>query len=169
MKKPDRFLKERGFVEPGELPKGQNGRPLCRQCGKETEPPKRTFCSDQCVHDWKIRSQGGYAREQVFERDKGVCRGCGLDTEKLKALLYRVRTEKGEDAYLALVKKFAAQTGHYFSLDKHFWEMDHIRPVDWGGGSCGLENLQTLCCACHKTKTRRQKQLKRRGRWKPGG
>lgn len=164
MNKPDRFLKERGFVEVTDLPKGPNGRPLCRQCSKETEPPRKTFCSDECVHNWKIRSQASYAREQVALRDRGVCKACGLDTEKLKSLLYKVRSEKGEPAYSHLISQFALKTGYAFSLDKHFWEMDHIRPVDWGGGSCDLENLQTLCVACHRTKTRRQRRIKRRGR-----
>jgi 5-methylcytosine-specific restriction protein A len=165
--KPDRFLKERGFVDPRDLPVGPNGRPLCRQCGLETAPPRKTFCSDQCVHHWKIRAQGSYAREQVFNRDQGRCQACGLDTEKLRQLLYRVKTEKGELAYLALTAAYAQKTGYAFSLDKHFWEMDHIRPVDWGGGACGLENLQTLCLACHRTKTRRQRRMKSRGRITP--
>jgi hypothetical protein len=37
---------------------------------------------------------------------------------------------------------------------RHLWEMDHIIPVSEGGGSCGLENLRTLCCPCHRTVTK---------------
>jgi len=33
------------------------------------------------------------------------------------------------------------------------WEMDHIIPVSEGGGSCGLDNLRTLCIRCHKAET----------------
>jgi len=29
------------------------------------------------------------------------------------------------------------------------WHVDHIRPVQDGGGCCGLENLRTLCHPCH--------------------
>lgn len=29
-------------------------------------------------------------------------------------------------------------------------------PVEEGGGACGLENFQTLCDDCHKTKTKDQ-------------
>lgn len=36
------------------------------------------------------------------------------------------------------------------------WDADHIIPVEHGGGSCGLENLQTLCHLCHKSKTAQQ-------------
>lgn len=164
MRKPERHLKERGFVEAKDLPKGPNGRPLCRQCGTETTPPKRTFCSDECIHNWKIRSQGAYAREQVFERDRGVCASCGLNTEELKSVLYKVRNEKGEQAYEDLLEDFGRKTGYSFPLDKHSWEADHIKPVQFGGGSCGLENLQTLCVPCHRVKTRRQRRMKQRGR-----
>jgi len=37
-----------------------------------------------------------------------------------------------------------------------YWDMDHIKPVEQGGGLCGLDNLQTLCQPCHKAKTARQ-------------
>lgn len=36
------------------------------------------------------------------------------------------------------------------------WEMNHIIPVSEGGGSCGLDNLETLCMACHGTESARQ-------------
>lgn len=39
---------------------------------------------------------------------------------------------------------------------RHLWEMDHIVPVEHGGGGCGLDNLQTLCLRCHKAKTAEQ-------------
>jgi 5-methylcytosine-specific restriction endonuclease McrA len=35
------------------------------------------------------------------------------------------------------------------------WDADHILEVVNGGGSCGPENLQTLCHVCHKIKTAR--------------
>jgi 5-methylcytosine-specific restriction enzyme A len=166
-KKPERFLKERGFVEAKDLPKGPNGRPLCRQCSQETEPPRKTFCSDACVHAWKVRSQGAYAREQVFERDRGVCACCGLDTETLKQLLYRVRNEKGEMAYLNLQIYYYSQTGYRFEIDKHFYEVDHVVSVADGGGSCGLENLMTLCVPCHRRKTKEwhRNRFKRRAKF----
>lgn len=36
------------------------------------------------------------------------------------------------------------------------WDADHITPVEHGGGSCGIENFQTLCHPCHKRKTAQQ-------------
>lgn len=35
--------------------------------------------------------------------------------------------------------------------DKHF-QVDHVRPI-WQGGADTLENVQTLCRACHMRKT----------------
>ena len=30
------------------------------------------------------------------------------------------------------------------------WEAAHIRPVNDGGGCCGLNNYKTLCIECHR-------------------
>ncbi len=145
--------------------KGPNGENLCRWCKSEVKPPKRTFCGNpECLHQWKIRSDGGYAREQVYQRDRGVCASCKLDTDALKALLYKVRTQKGESTYLQLLNYYKEQFGFNFDVTTHFWESDHIKPVAEGGGSCGLDNLQTLCRVCHKHKTFKQFQRSRRKR-----
>lgn len=159
----DRVLKDRGWKNVDDLPKGPNGNPLCRWCKKETEPPKKTFCSTECVQEWRVRSDPGYAREKVFERDRGVCAKCGLDTEKLKSLLYSVRM-KSELSYMNLVRTYRAQHGFGFNLSEHFYEVDHIIPVHLGGGSCGLENLATLCRVCHRNKTRGEMRRKRQRR-----
>src|SRR5436305_14311365 len=68
-----------GFADRDELPKGANGRSLCRWCSLEVPKGRHTFCSDWCVHEWKLRSDPGYLRDKVFERDRGICRECGLD------------------------------------------------------------------------------------------
>lgn len=48
---------------------------------------------------------------------------------------------------------FAAIGFGRVSWPRRLWEVDHIVPVVEGGGECGLDNLQTLCLACHKAKT----------------
>lgn len=162
----ERFRPDRGFRDPKQLPKGPNGRPLCRYCGQETKPPRKTFCSEECIHHFKIQSSGGYARKQVFERDRGVCRQCGLDTEQLKSLLLRVRLEKGEAAYRELVRRYRAKYRFGFELEKHYWEADHVKAVCLGGGSATLDNLTTLCLPCHRKKTRWDLRKLRRRRKK---
>ena len=131
-----RILATAGWVDPNALPKGPNGRALCRYCGAEVAVGKRTFCSDGrakfvrgtgayekegrgCVHEHCVRSQPHYARACVWARDQGQC---------------------------ALCPKVCSRAGHA-------WQADHIVPVVEGGGSCGLDGLRTLCTDCHKRET----------------
>lgn len=110
------------------LPRGPEGRFLCRRCGTEVPKGRKTFCSNECVHEWKLRTDPGYLREMVFRRDDGICQGCGVDA----LATTRFRRARG--------------TGH-------LWQADHIIPVAEGGGECAMENLRTLCTACHKAAT----------------
>lgn len=144
---------DRGFVNMEDLPKGPNGRILCRYCATEVSPPRRTFCDDRCVDSFRIESSPSFAREKVFERDRGVCQGCGLDTEKLKSVLFELRL-RAPTEYDRLTRRYQATFGFGFRVEDHFWEMDHTKAVVLGGGSCGLDNLKTLCRPCHGRKTR---------------
>jgi 5-methylcytosine-specific restriction protein A len=134
--------------------RGPSGRRLCRFCRKEVPKGKRTFCSDACVHEWKLRSDPGYLREQVFLRDLGICAKCKTDTRRTKILvqdvLHAARYDRKDEAYRALLADFRL-TAH--EAEKSLWQADHIRPVAEGGGECGLENIQTICTKCHKLKT----------------
>src|SRR5258707_9061365 len=76
--------KKGGYVNTRALPKGPDGRTLCRWCALEVPKGRRSFCSDACVHEWKLRTDPGYLREQVFRRDCGICAACGTDTESLR-------------------------------------------------------------------------------------
>lgn len=42
------------------------------------------------------------------------------------------------------------------ALEGNAWQADHIVAVYLGGGLCGLENLRTLCTACHQDVTKQQ-------------
>ncbi len=117
-----------GFVSAKELPKGPNDRALCRYCAQEVSGRRRTFCSDACVSEWKVRTQPGYAKELIKKRDDGICEICRTDCF---AGYRETRAHKSRQGLLGL------------------FDMDHRTPVVEGGGSCGLENLRTLCRACH--------------------
>ena len=96
MKLPGRRLSEAGWVRGKAAEVGELGRPLCRWCRLEIlAKRRRTFCSDYCVHQWRLRSDPGYLRDQVFLRDKGVCNLCGTDTVAEYA---EVVAEPGEGA-----------------------------------------------------------------------
>lgn len=134
-----------GFADRASLPKGANGRTLCRWCNLEVPPRRHTFCSDWCVHEWRLRSDPGYLREQVLQRDKGVCALCRIDT---RAAYLELRRARGTHR-LRLLTKWGLKRMSRKSL----WDADHIRAVVEGGGECDLENLRTLCLLCHRQQT----------------
>jgi len=143
----NRTSSQSGWVNPDRLPKGPDGRPLCRYCGEEIpKGRRRTFCSDECVHEHRVRSDPGYARNQVEKRDRGVCALCGLDTEAAAQAYW-------EQPRLLRVL-YSERTGFILGAHGHAWEMDHTLPVIEGGGEAGLDNLRTLCIRCHREQTK---------------
>ena len=134
-----------GRADRAELPRGPNGRILCRWCSLETPPGRVTFCSDWCVHEWRLRTDPGYLRDQVFERDKGICAVCGLDTAAEWRRIKRLRPAKRE----GLLRDWGLKNLRRSSL----WDADHIAPVVEGGGECDLSNIRTLCLKCHQKAT----------------
>lgn len=147
MKRPARTLAEAGFVRREKMPLGANGRPLCRWCQLEIlSSRRRTFCSEYCVDQWRLRSDPGYLRDKVFERDKGVCADCGMDTVAAYRALKRSRGPAREEALTMWgLRSVTAR--------RSLWDADHILPVAEGGGSCDLDNLRTLCLLCHREAT----------------
>jgi 5-methylcytosine-specific restriction enzyme A len=123
----------------------------CRRCDGAIPRGRFTFCSPDCVHQWRLRTDPAYLREQVFARDGGVCAVCGIHTEALRKefrkLDYRSRRQ--------FLKEWKLQEGWRRSL----WDADHIVPVAEGGGECDLSNMRTLCLKCHRAATR---ELRRR-------
>ncbi len=145
---PPRVLPEAGRLgRRDELPAGPNGLPLCRWCQMEIlKKRRRTFCSDYCVHQWRLRSDPGYLRDQVFARDRGVCAGCGADTVAIFNALKRARGA----AQAAGLSLYGMKT---IRSRRSLWDADHIRPVAEGGGQCDVDNLRTLCLPCHREET----------------
>jgi len=134
-----------GRAKPAEIERSPAGRPLCRWCRAEVPARRRSFCSDACVHQWKLRTDPGYLREKVFERDQGVCEKCGIDTKTLRADMRKLDYA----ARRLFLKKWGLREGSRKSL----WDADHIVPVAEGGGQCDLSNMRTLCLLCHKAET----------------
>ena len=124
------------------LPRGPNGRLLCRWCQLEVPPGRFTFCSPYCVEEWKLRSDPGHLRERVLERDRGVCASCSLDCV---AEYNRIRRMRG-------LRRTEALAAWNMGKRKSLWEADHIIAVKEGGGECELSNLRTLCLKCHRAR-----------------
>lgn len=146
LKRPPRTLSEAGWAS--KLPDaGPNGLPLCRWCRLEIlARRRRTFCSDYCVHQWRLRSDPGYVREHVFARDRGLCALCATDTVAAYAELKRSRGK----ARASLLELWGLKS---VTARRTLWDADHILPVAEGGGECDLENLRTLCLPCHREVT----------------
>ncbi len=139
-----------GWADPKALPVGPGGHPLCRKCGSELTKGsgRRTFCSEACVVEWKIRTQPEFAAERVHERDQGVCVTCHRDCDSLFRKLRATARARRKQRMLEL------GLPEHLLRRRRYWEVDHITPVVEGGGSCGLENLRTLCWECHRQVTR---------------
>lgn len=126
---------------------GTNGRGLCRWCGVEVTGRRRTFCSDACVHEWRLRSSTSYLRECVLARDRGICTACGIDTLRLRRSVMRL-------PFAARTKRIRELIGSGVAARRRasWWEADHIVPVVEGGDS-SLDNIRTLCIPCHRAAT----------------
>jgi 5-methylcytosine-specific restriction protein A len=122
----------------GKPDRDRSGAPVCRWCRGPVALPRRTFCGDACVHEWKIRSSPWYVRREVKTRDKGTCRLCGLNVVKAHREWTRAKPPVTDRAAR---KRWRAERPR--------WEADHIIPVADGGGECGLDNYRLLCRPCH--------------------
>lgn len=134
-----------GWAEPASLRRTGEGEVLCRWCDLPVPAKRRTFCSSYCVHEWKLRSDPGYLREQVLARDKGRCSACGLDCIAEWNRLRRMPQMKRALAF--------QQWGIGPRSRKSLWDADHSTPVSEGGGECDLSNMRTLCLKCHRDAT----------------
>ncbi|MDE3195646.1 MAG: HNH endonuclease [Acidobacteriota bacterium] len=132
-------------MDKAQIERGASGRPLCRWCRTEVGKGRRTFCSDACVHEWKLRTDPGYLREKVFERDKGVCLQCGVNTMALRGEMRKLD--------YAARRRFLKEWGLREGSRKSLWDADHVVPVAEGGGQCDLSNMRTLCLRCHREAT----------------
>jgi 5-methylcytosine-specific restriction enzyme A len=133
--------KKGGWTAPAALERGPSGRALCRWCAREVPKGRRTFCGEACVHEWKLRTDPGYLRDKVFERDRGVCAQCGVDTPALRRDMRKLD--------FAARRQFLRQWKLREGSRKSLWDADHIVPVAEGGGQCDLSNMRTLCLRCH--------------------
>lgn len=179
--RPPRLPAERGWADLRTRPRGPNGRPLCRRCAAEAPIGRLTFCSSDCVHEWKLRTDPAYQAKHIEQRDRGICALCRDDCvatyRRLRGLVDAVDKRQGGSAWAwrgtpipvvpdgpegsALITELRRTDWtlvRALSANRP-WDIDHIVPVAEGGGACGLDNLRTLCPPCHARVTR---ELRRR-------
>ncbi|NWX25987.1 ZRAB3 endonuclease, partial [Notiomystis cincta] len=155
------------------------GTPLCLSCQQPTAPaqpgcPARAwdtrFCCHACQEDFSIRSSQSYLRSNVFHIEHGVCQCCQHNAQELYLSVRDAprsqRKQLLESSWMSHLPLGQLNEMIRSPAEGQFWQVDHIQPVYSGGGQCSLENLQTLCTACHRERTAKQakerSQLKRR-------
>jgi len=146
---------------------GPNGNRICRQCEVEVKPPRRTICSKECLHQWKLRSSSKYLRQYVYQRDLGICAFCSVDTRYTKISIenvwreFRLSGQHDPSKYQPLLNICGSLNITTKESVKSLWHADHIIEVYKGGGETGLENIRTLCIACHKARSKGSRKTKK--------
>lgn len=157
-------LEALGLVTPST--RGPNGRRLCCWCGREVAPRRQTWCSNDCVEDYRMHHEWGYIRERVRKRDGAVCWSCGVNAEEAarwwerihkaykRLRLYRLEGRYAEPWRGGPVIDAKRRVG-WPDWRRDHWEADHIH-ARADGGTDHPDNLRTLCVPCHKARTKRQ-------------
>ncbi|RCV13837.1 hypothetical protein SETIT_2G378100v2 [Setaria italica] len=148
--------------------------PLCKLCqglcnGKLSKSPEYfedLFCGLACFQEYRLRTSGRALRQALFQIERGKCSQCKLDCCKLVKHIKPLPMEKREEYIRKAAPNIASRKKLLDKLvreptDGNAWHADHIIPVYKGGGECKVENMRTLCVACHYEVTRAQhKELK---------
>lgn len=147
------------------------------RCHVEYSCYAEMFCNGPCLESFLMKRKTGMARHLLEGCEHGVCRTCNLDTATLQERLLRVPEASRRDFFsnnaTDLERNFferLSQTRQKNVLlhpqrSSHFWEADHIKAVADNGGESSLMNFQTLCLACHSSKSveeRRRRAADRR-------
>ena len=59
----------------------------CTWCRGAVPPKRRTWCSQACVYEYRIRTDPRFMRRELRRRDHEVCQQCGLDCRGLARFL----------------------------------------------------------------------------------
>lgn len=127
----------------------------CVWCGGALPKGRRSWCSDDCVTEYRVANFQGDARRHLFARDRGICAACGTDpADSMRFVINHNRLGlPSPDGY------------RYTPLRREpgAWIADHIVPL-WSVDRDApdafrfwtLANLQTLCVPCSNAKTARE-------------
>ncbi|XP_078430279.1 SNF2 domain-containing protein / helicase domain-containing protein / HNH endonuclease domain-containing protein isoform X2 [Wolffia australiana] len=152
-----------------------NNGPLCKFCqspcsDKVSMNPEffeDLFCNLNCFQEFRTRTSQRYLREDLFQIEYGICVLCKLDCHRLIKCIKPLSVERRR----AYISQVAPQVANKRTLleklannptEGNAWHADHIIPVYKGGGECKLENMRTLCVACHSDVTAAQREDRRR-------
>ncbi|KAL0335549.1 UNVERIFIED_CONTAM: DNA annealing helicase and endonuclease ZRANB3 [Sesamum radiatum] len=125
--------------------------PLCKLC--------QTPCKD--ILELTVRGLQG-----LFQVERGICTNCQLDCHQLVNHLRPLSVEMRRAYIMKVAPNIAKRDKQLEKLvhdpaEGNAWHADHIIPVYKGGGECKLENMRTLCVACHADVTTAQNAERR--------
>ncbi|CAK8565490.1 unnamed protein product [Lathyrus sativus] len=108
-----------------------------------------------------MRTSNKFIRPELFNIEQGVCTNCQLDCYKLVVHIRPLSLERRREYIEKSAPNIVKRRKMLKKLAKdpsegNAWHADHIVPVYKGGGECKLENLRTLCVACHHNVTAEQ-------------
>ncbi|CAN0896058.1 DNA annealing helicase and endonuclease ZRANB3 [Linum grandiflorum] len=153
-----RGKKERKYTQGWTL----SDEPLCKLCqspckGGNARTPEYfedLFCNLSCYEEYQIRTSNRSLRQELFQIEYGVCTNCKLDCHQLVKTIKPLSLDNRKKHVEKVAPKVAARKKLLEKLvnypaEGNAWHADHIVPVYSGGGECRLENMRTLCVACH--------------------
>ena len=151
----------------------------CRWCAlailSKTGKPVMVTWHKECVTEYMVACFSKPQRQAVKKRDHGACCGCGVDTARIRARIFKVfpwwkeAAEKkwGARWKAALQKRIEAYRLAGWPVGERkegkWWQADHRMPLIEANGRIEyfrLDNLQTLCCKCHAVKTKAEQQAR---------
>jgi hypothetical protein len=119
----------------------------CAWCGGALPPRRRTWCSERCSDAFWNNHWWSRARVAAKRRDKYRCARCGHVPPKRPT---RARFPL-ESAYRSAMRAWRAGRA------SNRVEVNHVRPALGAHTTLScihhLDNLETLCVACHKAHT----------------
>ncbi|KAF2312835.1 hypothetical protein GH714_040885 [Hevea brasiliensis] len=148
--------------------------PLCKLCqtpckGNNAKTPEffeDLFCNLSCYEEYRVRTSSRSLRQELFQIEHGVCMNCQLDCHQLVKTIKPLSLERRREYIEKVAPNVASRKKLIDKLvnnpyEGNAWHADHIIPVYRGGGECRLENMRTLCVACHYDVTAAQRAERR--------
>lgn len=144
---------------------------FCRWCGEEIIDPKsgkrntrRSWCAHgRCFHQYNLHTRREYQLPFLIDRDGMGCKACGAIEGKWGAVWVCDDFEGDMERHPWLVSRWPEAAGPFHAIHwRSFLEVDHVTPLgliahlppELRRPYFGPENLNLLCVACHKAKTK---------------
>lgn len=170
----------------------KGGCPVCAKTKFEFDKGMKVYCSKKCRKEYNKRIYVWQdLRDKILRERKEICKSCGKSKEQLtkekedyrknqRKKFLKEHPEVLEQERKSLMEQAEEYYQRALNLkeeDVHLWqyynekelpwhydsfEVDHIVAIVNGGDQWDEKNLQVLCSTCHKEKTKKDMQLKKK-------